>query len=280
MTSTSSAPRMADPTPQVRAELIATRRVGGYQHLTFVAPGVAERARPGQFVALATGGEVSAHTLQRCLFVHRVSASGTYGGTVDVVLSVQGVGTRWLHGLRAHDVVPMVGPLGRALPLPAEPVPCVLVGEDYGTAPLLWLARGLRERGCPLEMVVSAPQAGEPFGLVEARRSSDRVTVSAPAGVPDAVAEAIGRQGAGVVYGAGPTPLLQAVTTAAHAGGAVAQVLLEQPMPCGTGLCQACTVPVSGRDGILRSVRACVEGPVFRGDRIRWDRLASAGAAP
>ena len=41
--------------PQVTGELIATRRVGAYQHLTFVAPGVAELARPGQFVALAVG---------------------------------------------------------------------------------------------------------------------------------------------------------------------------------------------------------------------------------
>ena len=33
--------------PQVAGELIATRRVGAYQHLTLVAPGVAELARPG-----------------------------------------------------------------------------------------------------------------------------------------------------------------------------------------------------------------------------------------
>jgi len=52
---------------QVTGELIATRRVGAYQHLTFVAPGVAELARPGQFVALAVGGDTSANLLRRCL---------------------------------------------------------------------------------------------------------------------------------------------------------------------------------------------------------------------
>ncbi|MFM6849348.1 MAG: dihydroorotate dehydrogenase electron transfer subunit, partial [Terrabacter sp.] len=47
------------------AEVIATRRVGAYQHLTLVAPGVAELARPGQFVALAVGGESSGTLLRR-----------------------------------------------------------------------------------------------------------------------------------------------------------------------------------------------------------------------
>ena len=41
---------------QVKGEVIATRRVGAYHHLTIVAPGVAELARPGQFAALAVGG--------------------------------------------------------------------------------------------------------------------------------------------------------------------------------------------------------------------------------
>ncbi|MHB1474461.1 MAG: hypothetical protein ACYCV4_12750, partial [Dermatophilaceae bacterium] len=86
-------------TPQVTGELIATRRVGAYHHLTFVAPGVAELAKPGQFVALAVGGDTSANLLRRCFSIHKVSPSGTYGGTVDVVVAARGPGTRWLVGL-------------------------------------------------------------------------------------------------------------------------------------------------------------------------------------
>ena len=58
--------------------------------------------------------------------------------------------------LRAHDEVDIVGPLGRAFPLPTEPVPCVLVGGGYGSAPLFWLAEALRERGCRVEIVLGA----------------------------------------------------------------------------------------------------------------------------
>jgi dihydroorotate dehydrogenase electron transfer subunit len=32
-------------------------------------------------------------------------------------------------------------------------------------------------------------------------------------------------------------------------------------------------VPVVGEDGAPRTVRACADGPVFRGDRVRWAHL-------
>ena len=132
---------------QVTGELIATRRVGAYQHLTFVAPGVAELARPGQFVALAVGGDTSATLLRRCFSIHKVSPSGTYGGTVDIVVAAHGPGTTWITRLALHDEVDIVGPLGKPFPLPNEPVPCVLVGGGYGSAPLFWLAEQLPPRG-------------------------------------------------------------------------------------------------------------------------------------
>ena len=34
-------------------------------------------------------------------------------------------------------------------------------------------------------------------------------------------------------------------------------------------------MPVEGNDGVTRMVRSCVEGPVFRGDRVRWDAFES-----
>ncbi|XVX21815.1 dihydroorotate dehydrogenase electron transfer subunit [Actinomycetota bacterium] len=263
---------------QVTGELIATRRVGDYHHLTFVAPGVAEHARPGHFVALAVGGETSAHLLRRCFSIHKVSPSGTYGGTVDVVISPVGAGTEWLAGLRAHDEVSIIGPLGRPFPLPKEPVPCVLVGGGYGSAPLFWLAQALRERGCAVEMVLGAATESKLFGVVEARRVSDTVTVTTDDGsvghkgwVSDVLPDIMRRSGAGVAYACGPMGMLRSVTDIAQAHGAVAQVAVEESMACGVGVCMTCVMPVQGKDGRTRMVRSCVDGPVFRGDRVRWD---------
>jgi dihydroorotate dehydrogenase electron transfer subunit len=264
--------------PQVTGELIAIRRAGAYHHLTFVAPGVAELARPGQFVALAVGGDTSANLLRRCFSIHKVSPSGTYGGTVDIVVAARGPGTRWLTDLRAHDEVSIVGPLGRGFPLPTDPTPCVLVGGGYGSAPLFWLAAALRERGCHVEMVLGAATTDQLFGVVEARRAADGVTVTTDDGstgikgwVSDVLPDVIRRSRADVVYGCGPMGMLKSVTDIATAQGAVAHVAVEESMACGIGVCMTCVMPVTGRDGLTRMVRSCVEGPVFRGDRIRWD---------
>lgn len=270
---------------QEAAEVIATRRVGAYQHLTLVAPGVAELARPGQFVALAVGGESSSTLLRRSFSIYKVSPSGTYGGTVEIVVSAVGAGTRWIAGRQVHDLVDVVGPLGRPFPLPTEPVACVLVGGGYGSAPLFWLAVELRARGCHVEMVLGAASEQKLFGVIEARRTSDGVAVTTDDGsagtrgwVSDVLPDIITRTGADVVYGCGPMAMLRSVTEIATAHEAVAQVAVEEAMACGIGICMTCVMPVAGRDGLTRMVRSCVEGPVFRGDRVRWDAISGSGA--
>lgn len=270
---------------QEAAEVIATRRVGAYQHLTLVAPGVAELARPGQFVALAVGDESSGTLLRRSFSIHKVSPSGTYGGTVEIVVSAVGAGTRWITTRKPHDTIDVVGPVGRAFPLPTEPVACVLVGGGYGSAPLFWLAGDLRARGCHVEMVLGAASEDKLFGVVEARRSSDGVLVTTDDGsagqqgwVSDVLADVITRTGAEVVYGCGPMGMLRSITEIASAHGAVAQVAVEEAMACGIGICMTCVMPVIGNDGLTRMVRSCVDGPVFRGDRVRWDAFSGNGA--
>ena len=53
--------------------------------------------------------------------------------------------------------------------------------------------------------------------------------------------------------------------------GAVAQVAVEEAMACGVGICMTCVMPVRDARGTTKMVRSCLEGPVFRGDRVRWD---------
>lgn len=261
-------------TPVVTGELITTRRVGAYHHLTFLAPQVAELARPGQFVALAVGGDTSANLLRRCFSIHKVSP----GGTVDIVVAARGPGTRWLTDLGTHHGVNIVGPLGGGFPLPTDPLSCVLVGGGYGSAPLFWLATVLRERGCQVEMVLGAATRNRLFGVAEARRVAEEVTVTTDDGsegikgwVSAVLPDVIRRSRADIVYGCGPMAMLKSVTEIASAHQAIAQVAVEESMACGIGVCMTCVMPVRGDDGLTRMARSCVEGPVFRGDRIRWE---------
>ena len=164
---------------QVTGELIATRRVGAYQHLTFVAPGVAELARPGQFVALAVGGDTSATLLRRCFSIHKVSPSGTYGGTVDIVVAAHGPGTPWLTGLRAARRGRHRRP-ARASRSRCRPSRCLRAGRRRLRQRAAVLARraAAARAGCHVEMVLGAASEDRLFGVVEARRAADGVTVT------------------------------------------------------------------------------------------------------
>jgi dihydroorotate dehydrogenase electron transfer subunit len=259
----------------VTGEVLATRKVGAYRHVTLVAPGIPDRFRPGNFVAVSAGPGLLA---RRAMWIHRVKPTGGYGATIELVVEPTGAGSRWLAEQPTGTRVEITGPLGRPFALPKEPVSCVLVGEGYAAAPLFPLAERLRERDCGVTLVVAADDEAHLLSALEARRSARAVTVVTRDGsigrrgtVADVLPEVLGKAAAEVVYAAGPAPTLHAVASAAEQAGAWSQTALEQPMPCGTGLCQGCAVPVVGEDGVARMVRACADGPVFRGDRVRWD---------
>ena len=71
---------------QVRGEVLARRRVGAYHLVEIAAGGIAERFRPGQFVALSVGGPASALLLRRSFAVYRATPVGAYSGTVQIVV--------------------------------------------------------------------------------------------------------------------------------------------------------------------------------------------------
>jgi dihydroorotate dehydrogenase electron transfer subunit len=267
---------------QVQGEVIGVKRAGAHRHLTLVAPGIPERFRPGNVLAVAVGGPLSDRVARATYPIHKVRASGAYGGTVELVITPTDAASQWLAAAPAGTALDLVGPLGRPFALPKEPVTCVLVGEGAASAPLFSLAERLRERGCAVHMLLGGATEPQLFGALEARRATRGVTVTTEDGsvgiagtVADVLPDLLARTEAAVVYAAAPAARLHAVARAAEQHGAWSQTLLDLPLPCGTGLCHGCTLPVVGEDGVTRMVRACVDGPVFRGDRVRWDDLGT-----
>ena len=219
------------------------------------------------------------------LSLHKVSPSGAYGGTLDVVIAAKGPGTQWLAGLRAHDKVDVVAPCRASLSHPDR-------------------AGGLCPRGRRLRLGTSLLARRRAAGARLPRRDGPRRGLRGPAlrggrGAPQRrrrhrdhrrrqrwaswlglrrPSEIITRTSAAVVYGCGPMGMLRSITEVATAHGAVAQVAVEESMACGVGVCMTCVMPVRGKDGTTRMVRSCVEGPVFRGDRVRWEASPTAYA--
>jgi dihydroorotate dehydrogenase electron transfer subunit len=261
--------------------VLERRRAGAYQALTVVAPRIAEAARPGQFVHVLAGDDRS-FPLRRPFSIHRVERPGAALGTVEIVFDVVGAGTRALAGLRPHDVVDVLGPLGRPFSPPEAPEGCVLVGGGYGTAPLFFLAGELRAGRCRVDFAIGAATASRLLDAMEAKRLGHSLTVTTDDGsagrrglVTDPLPDLLARTGAGRVYACGPMPMLAAVSRVAAAAGVPCQVAVEEQMACGTGICFSCVVPVrpEGSPAESRMARSCLEGPVFDGTAIAWAEL-------
>jgi len=111
------------------------RRTGAYHSLTLVAPEIADRARPGQFVEIGVPGGRD-FMLRRPFSIHQASRRGGWAGTLEVVFDVVGRGTAWLAEAKPHDLLDVIGPLGRSFSIPTDLSTCLLVGGGYGAAPL------------------------------------------------------------------------------------------------------------------------------------------------
>ena len=263
---------------QELGEIFAVQKVGAYYQFTVVAPGVAAAFAPGQFVAVGVGRPNSSMLLRRAFALYGATPTGDFAGTIQFVVAEHGPGTQWLVRQQAGAMLDLVGPLGTPFPMPKHPMPAVLVGGGYGTAPLIPLAQKLIEAGSDVEIVVGAATASRLFGELAARRAVGAVTVTTDDGtagtrgmVTDVLPEAIKRIGAEVVYACGPMAMLRAVNDVAREHAIEAQVAVEESMACGVGVCMTCVLPVRGDDGQSRFLRSCVDGPVFDAARVRWD---------
>ncbi len=212
--------------------------------------------------------------LRRAFAIYDVKERGVYGGTLEIVFSVNGKGTAWLASRRPQDKLDLVGPLGKPFRLPAQPVTATLVGGGYGSAPLLPLAAILRERGCRVDFVLGAATADRLFGQLDAKRIASSMEVTTDDGsqgrqgrVSDVLPQLLDRTVSDVLYACGPMAMLRAVSDLAAERGIPCQVAVEESMACGIGVCMTCVLPVIGDDGLTRMVRSCVEGPVFRSER-------------
>ena len=273
-------PSPADPV-RARCEVLDHRRIGVYHSLTLVTPALAERARPGQFVSV--GVEGAGTVLRRPFSIFSVSRHGPWAGTVEIVFDVVGPGTAWMATRGKHDVVDLVGPLGRPFPLPQQPVACLLVGGGYGAAPLLYLAQVLQQQGLRVDMIMGAARQDRIFNQIEAKRLSASAIFTTEDGsagergrVTDVMDRVMETAGTGVVYACGPMPMLAAVSAIAKRRGVPCQVAVEEAMACGVGVCWTCVVPYKARDEV-RNLRACVDGPVFNGAKVLWHAVGSRG---
>ena len=262
---------------QLLAPIVSNKKVGQYHQIIINIGDLASLCKPGNFVAINVGGDSSSMILRRAFAISRVSINSTFGGTMELIAAPHGQGSKWLCAQGEGAVLDIVAPLGTAFGIPTEPVPVLLVGGGYGSAPLFGLAEVLNARGCRVDMLLGASTASKVYAPMEGKRAVNSMRIYTEDGsmgqtgrVTDPIAEIIKDLDVAVVYSCGPMQMLSAITKITDSLSVVHQCAVEEAMACGIGVCMTCVLPVENEDGTVSMLRSCIDGPVMDGSKVQW----------
>ena len=267
---------------QIIAPVVSNKRVGQYHQIILNIGDLAASCKPGNFVAISVGGESSKMVLRRAFAISRVSNSSTFGGTMELIVAPHGQGSKWLCAQQEGAMIDIVAPLGTAFGIPTEPVPVLLVGGGYGSAPLFGLAEVLNARGCRVDMLLGASTGSKIYAPMEGKRAVNSMRIytedgsmGQPGRVTEPIPEIIKDLDIAVIYSCGPMAMLSAITKISDQYGVVHQCAVEESMACGIGICMTCVLPVENEDGSISNVRSCIDGPVMDGSKVQWDQVGT-----
>ncbi len=231
-------------------------------------PVIAAKHRAGQFVMVLLHDHSERIPLT-------IADSDAVRGTITLVVQEIGKTTMEMGTLHPGDSIEVVGPLGKPTHIEKWGT-CVCVGGGAGIAPLLPIARALRDGGNRVvsilggrnqELLILRPEMEEVSE--EIYYTTDDGSFGAKGLVTHALDKYIEVCGApAMVFAIGPAVMMRAVAEQTRPLGISTIVSLNTIMIDGTGMCGGCRVPVGGE---LRFV--CVDGPEFDGHEVDFDML-------
>lgn len=231
-----------------------------------VCPGVVRMAinapgfdgAPGQFVEIEPSPGCFPMT-RRPLTINRLLPLG-----FEVIFEVLGHGTALLSALGPGSPARTLGPLGKGWRL--SPGRWLLVGGGMGAAGFPFLAGSLSEP--PLVLL----GASTSVRLLHTDGDQLTITDDGSSGVKGRVTDLLVRtdlDAFSTIAVCGPLPMLRAVRDSIpDRHRSKVQVSTESRMGCGWGVCEGCSIPVSG--GGYR--KCCTDGPVFACEELDWER--------
>ncbi len=242
--------------------------------MDILAPLVARKAQPGQFVILRVDEEGERIPLT-------VADYDRQAGTVTIIFQVVGATTLALSHKQAGECLPdLVGPLGRATQTQGLKKVAV-VGGGVGCAIAYPVAKKLQEQGCEVNSIVGFRNRElvileQEFAAVSRRMRL--MTDDGSAGEQGLVTDAL-RQliDSGEVYdrviAIGPLPMMKFVCKLTKEYAIPTVVSMNPIMIDGTGMCGGCRLTVGGETKF-----ACVDGPEFDGHLVDFDEAMERGS--
>ncbi|MEX2239012.1 MAG: dihydroorotate dehydrogenase electron transfer subunit [Dehalococcoidia bacterium] len=250
---------------QGHARVLSTELVYEDTYLQWYSePSIGAAAEVGQFVMLRCRGDDEMDPLlPRAMSFHRVrDAQGERQWSI--LFTVVGRGTRWLSQRKAGDRVFVYGPLGRGFKVRANSRNLLLVGGGIGIAPLLWLADEGVAQGKNVTLLAGARRASMlyPEQLLPPEIELVATTEDGSLGRKGLVSEPFAEYlpWCDQAFACGPNPMFKSLAEVRRKAGLrrPVQILMEERMCCGTGICYSCAI--FARKGVRL---VCKDGPMF-----------------
>jgi dihydroorotate dehydrogenase electron transfer subunit len=249
--------------------VVASTQIGELGALVAVhAPGIAERANPGQFVHVRPGLGWDP-LLRRPYSFCRIDRRG---GELELIVKPLGPGGQWIAERRVGDTLDLLGPLGTAFVVRRETRNLLLVAGGTGIAPMRVIAeQEATRRNVTLVMggrsVAYLWPSDRLPASVEYVTTTDDGSFGSKGRVTDVMPELL--RWADQLFACGPWPMLAAIGRMRDEAARSpvvpgrqtlldAQIAVEQHMGCAMGVCRACVIVTKPGNA-----RVCREGPVF-----------------
>jgi dihydroorotate dehydrogenase electron transfer subunit len=255
---------------QKKVEILHHKKAApGYFKMGLAFPELARIARPGQFVMVRLPDRYIP-LLRRPFSVHSLLVEGDEVCGFELLYKVVGQATQAMSGLRAGDLLDVLGPLGKGFSCPDGIRDAFLVAGGIGVASLYYLALNFAEHqavrstlflgGCSAADIL-CQGAFESMGTKVAITTEDG-SLGEKGVITSRVQQALNVDGKpDIIYACGPTGMLKAVSDMALTYEVSCQISLETVMACGFGVCLGCAVQKAGSPGAY--LHACMDGPVF-----------------
>jgi ferredoxin--NADP+ reductase len=232
-----------------------------------VAPYIAKKAKPGQFIILRVDENGERVPLT-------VAGTDPARGTVTIIYQKVGYTTKRLDVLNEGDsILDFVGPLGVASHLDGMKKVAV-IGGGLGVAIAYPQAKALHDMGAEVDVIVGFRTTDLMILMDELKAASTNLYVMTDDGsnghkgfVTSALEEQLkaGKEYDHVIA-IGPLVMMRAVVNITKQYNIPTVISMNPIMIDGTGMCGCCRVTVGGEMKF-----ACVDGPDFDGFAVDWD---------
>lgn len=235
-------------------------------YMEFLAPQVAKKAKPGQFIILRINEEGERIPLT-------IAGYDPEAGTVTIIFQKVGYTTNTLADMNEGDaILDFVGPLGCASEFEGMKRVCV-VGGGLGVAIAYPQAKAIHEFGAEVDFIVGFKTKDLIILADEFENACTNLFVMTDDGsnghkgfVTAALEERLKTEKYDTVVAIGPMVMMKAVAEMTRPLGIHTIVSMNPIMVDGTGMCGCCRLTVDGETRF-----ACVDGPDFDAHKVDWD---------